>query len=79
MAVKVYEDGTPCDLTGRPRSVEVRYICDPETRLALEDLTESATCVYQVVVHTHLLCIDPGAQVCQSCMFFMFHFFMSWS
>jgi hypothetical protein len=36
--------------------LQVRYICDPDTMHMMGAYQETATCTYQVVVHTSLLC-----------------------
>ena len=56
-AVQDYADGTLCDLTGQPRRVSVRYICDsdsPKSRIA--SIQETSTCEYSMVLATPLIC-----------------------
>lgn len=48
-----------CDLTGTPRQIEVRYVCDYTTAHTFHDVKEVTTCTYQAVVHTNLLCGNP--------------------
>lgn len=52
-------DGTICDLTGRPRTIEVQYHCHPG---AVGDrigwIKEVTTCTYLMVVQTPRLCQD---------------------
>lgn len=50
------EGGGLCDLTGKPRTAEIRFVCDPELMHAFEALSETSTCNYLVVVHTTYLC-----------------------
>lgn len=51
--------GDTCDLTGKPRSTEFRFICDPKSLHAFESIAETETCNYMAVVHTSLLCQHP--------------------
>ena len=51
--------GDVCDLTGTPRTTEVRYICDKDALHAMGSMQETTTCNYLVVVHTSLLCAHP--------------------
>ena len=57
---EVYGDGEVCDLTGRLRRTEVRYVCDPGAVHTLASVEETSTCAYRVVVHTSLLCANPA-------------------
>jgi protein OS-9 len=62
-----YEDGTLCDLSGRPRQAETRLYCSPEgdgetgtnSLGAIRAVTESSTCQYIVTIATPLLCAHP--------------------
>ena len=56
--VQKLEGGTPCDLTGKPRKVEVQYHCSPGTPDRIGWIKETATCAYQMVVYTSRLCND---------------------
>lgn len=56
---ETYVGGDICDLTGNPRTTEVRYICDKGALHAMGSMQETTTCNYQVVVHTSLLCSHP--------------------
>lgn len=56
--VQKLDDGTPCDLTGKPRKVEVQYHCSPGTQDRIGWIKETATCAYQMVVYTSRLCND---------------------
>lgn len=55
--VQRLDGGTICDLTNRPRTIEVQYHCNPN---ALGDrisyIKEVTTCTYLMVVHTPRLC-----------------------
>eukprot|EP00041_Stephanoeca_diplocostata_P020328 m.453034 g.453034 ORF g.453034 m.453034 type:complete len:364 (+) comp21545_c0_seq1:65-1156(+) len=53
---EVMDGGGLCDLTGKPRTAEIRFVCDPELMHAFEALSETSTCNYLVVVHTSYLC-----------------------
>ncbi|TPX35323.1 hypothetical protein SmJEL517_g02283 [Synchytrium microbalum] len=60
-----YGDGTMCDLTNQPRSVEVQFHCaQPTDQIAL--IKETATCQYLLVVHTPRLCRDAAFLAPQS-------------
>lgn len=57
--VQKLEGGTVCDLTGRPRRVEVQYHCNlhvPGDRIGW--IKEVTTCSYVMVVWTQKLCND---------------------
>jgi endoplasmic reticulum lectin 1 len=56
---ELYSGGDSCDLTGNPRTTEVRYICDKEALHAMGSMQEQSICNYLVVVHTSLLCSHP--------------------
>ncbi|KAL2148908.1 hypothetical protein VTH82DRAFT_1594 [Thermothelomyces myriococcoides] len=53
------EDGTVCDLTGRPRTIEIQYHCSPgATTDRIGWVKEVTTCTYLMVVYTPRLCSD---------------------
>jgi endoplasmic reticulum lectin 1 len=52
----IYEDGTVCDLTARPRRAAIHYVCQPDGRGEIYELKETSSCEYEVVVLTSLLC-----------------------
>lgn len=57
------EDGTICDLTGRPRTIEIQYHCKPGAagdRIGW--IKEVTTCTYLMVVNTPRLCADVAFQ-----------------
>lgn len=57
------EDGTICDLTGRPRTVEIQYHCSPgATADRIGWIKEVTTCTYLMVVYTPRLCSDMAFQ-----------------
>ncbi|KAK4185110.1 glucosidase II beta subunit-like protein-domain-containing protein [Podospora australis] len=52
-----FEHGTICDLTGRPRTIEIQYHCNPNAsgdRIGW--IKEVTTCTYLMVVQTPRLC-----------------------
>lgn len=52
------EGGTTCDLTGKPRRVEVQYHCNPHVTDRIGYIKEVTTCSYLMVVYTPRLCND---------------------
>jgi protein OS-9 len=65
----VFTNGTPCDLTGEPRSTEVRFVCAPDSGLSagtssgealsahfIESVKEPTTCHYVLTFGTPLIC-----------------------
>ena len=57
--VQRLDGGTICDLTGRPRTIEIQYHCSPgasDDRIGW--IKEVTTCTYLMVVHTPRLCAD---------------------
>lgn len=50
--------GTMCDLTGRPRRVEVQFHCYPQAGDRIGWIKEVATCSYLMVIYTPRLCND---------------------
>lgn len=52
------EGGTKCDLTGKPRKVEVQYHCNPHVTDRIGYIKEVTTCSYLMVVYTPRLCND---------------------
>lgn len=56
--VQKLDDGTTCDLTGRPRRIEVQYHCNPQTKDRISWIKEISTCSYLMVVYTSRLCDD---------------------
>ncbi|KAK4245754.1 glucosidase II beta subunit-like protein-domain-containing protein [Corynascus novoguineensis] len=53
------EGGTICDLTGRPRTIEIQYHCSPgSTADRIGWVKEVTTCTYMMVVYTPRLCSD---------------------
>ncbi|KAK4124697.1 hypothetical protein N657DRAFT_690178 [Parathielavia appendiculata] len=57
------EGGTICDLTGRPRTIEIQYHCSPgATADRIGWIKEVTTCTYLMVVYTPRLCSDVAFQ-----------------
>lgn len=52
------EGGTTCDLTGKPRRIEVQYHCNPHVTDRIGYIKEITTCSYLMVVYTPRLCND---------------------
>lgn len=50
--------GTTCDLTGRPRRIEVQFHCNTHTDDRIGWIKEVATCSYLMVIYTPRLCND---------------------
>ena len=55
-----FGDGTTCDLTGQPRTSEVRLSCSPERGNQIVNIEEPSTCHYTVLFGTPLLCSHPA-------------------
>ncbi len=53
-----YVGGTTCDLSGQPRSIEVRYLCNdkPNGITYVGELQEPSTCQYALAIVTPLVC-----------------------
>jgi protein OS-9 len=56
--VQRMEGGTTCDLTGKPRRVEVQFHCNPHVTDRIGYIKEVTTCSYVMVVYTPRLCND---------------------
>ncbi|KAK4058354.1 Aspartate aminotransferase, cytoplasmic [Microbotryomycetes sp. JL221] len=55
---QIWEDGTICDKTNMPRTVEVQFHCNTQTidRIAL--IRETSICRYVMIIHTPRLCSE---------------------
>ncbi|TPX70625.1 hypothetical protein SpCBS45565_g01555 [Spizellomyces sp. 'palustris'] len=57
--------GTLCEVTGKPRHIEVQFHCCPDEHIS--SVREMAVCNYVMIVHTHRVCklswFQPGPQV----------------
>ncbi|GBC14356.2 phytochelatin synthase-domain-containing protein [Rhizophagus irregularis DAOM 181602=DAOM 197198] len=58
--VQRWSDGTKCDLTGKPRRVEIQFHCSQQQNDMIAVVTEKFTCHYLVVINTPKLCNDPA-------------------
>ncbi|KAI8080279.1 uncharacterized protein B0P05DRAFT_540700, partial [Gilbertella persicaria] len=54
--VQTWKDGSECDLTERPRTIEVQYHCDVQGQDHVSSFVELSTCHYQIVISTPRLC-----------------------
>lgn len=69
----LFANGTACDLTGEPRSTEVRFVCAPDAGAApaggamathfIESVKEPVTCHYVLTLATPLLCTHAAFKV----------------
>ncbi|PIO66337.1 hypothetical protein TELCIR_11952 [Teladorsagia circumcincta] len=56
----LYSQGTTCDITGKPRTTTVMYICVESARNQIHSLSEVSSCNYEVIVLTYALCSHPS-------------------
>ncbi|KFY85902.1 hypothetical protein V500_08050 [Pseudogymnoascus sp. VKM F-4518 (FW-2643)] len=56
------KSGTLCDLTMRPREIEIQYHCGTTGSDRIAWIKEVTTCSYLMVVHTPRLCTDVAFQ-----------------
>ncbi|XP_058792068.1 endoplasmic reticulum lectin 1 isoform X2 [Phymastichus coffea] len=52
-------DGTMCDINNKPRSIKVLYVCYQHGKQEIYSVKETATCEYETIVLTPLLCNHP--------------------
>uniref|UniRef100_F1L4R1 Endoplasmic reticulum lectin 1 n=1 Tax=Ascaris suum TaxID=6253 RepID=F1L4R1_ASCSU len=57
-----YRHGTVCDLTGKPRTATVIYVCRLDAKDQIYSFVETSSCAYEVVVLTRRLCTHPSFQ-----------------
>ncbi|WAQ83356.1 hypothetical protein PtA15_3A726 [Puccinia triticina] len=57
--VQRWDGGTTCDMTGKPRSVEVQFHCSTLGSDHIALLRETSICEYLLVIHTPRLCSEP--------------------
>ncbi|VDK55975.1 unnamed protein product [Anisakis simplex] len=57
-----YRQGTVCDLTGKPRTTTVLYVCRLDAKDQIYSFAEISSCTYEVVVLTRRLCSHPSFQ-----------------
>ncbi|KIV77654.1 hypothetical protein PV11_09441 [Exophiala sideris] len=60
--VQRLEGGTPCDLTGNNRKIEVQFHCNPQLTDRIGWIKETATCAYLMMIYTPRLCNDVAFQ-----------------
>ncbi|EFR02084.1 hypothetical protein MGYG_05087 [Nannizzia gypsea CBS 118893] len=60
--VQYLERGTICDLTRRPRKIEVQFHCHPQSPEHIAWIKEVTTCSYVMMVYTPRLCNDVAFQ-----------------
>ncbi|EXJ74609.1 uncharacterized protein A1O5_02906 [Cladophialophora psammophila CBS 110553] len=60
--VQRLEGGTPCDLTGNDRRIEVQFHCNPQLTDRIGWIKETATCAYLMIIYTPRLCNDVAFQ-----------------
>ena len=60
--VQKLQGGDICDITGRPRKVEVQFHCHPQSTDRIGLIKEVSTCAYLMIVYTPRLCGDVAFQ-----------------
>ncbi|KAL4715309.1 hypothetical protein ACJJTC_004761 [Scirpophaga incertulas] len=55
----IFDDGTICDLNGNARTTRVKYVCYAHGRHELYSFKEVATCEYEIIILSPLLCEHP--------------------
>ncbi|XP_030024178.2 endoplasmic reticulum lectin 1 isoform X1 [Manduca sexta] len=53
------DDGTICDLSGKPRLTRVQYVCYSHGKHEVYSFKEIATCEYEIIILSPLLCEHP--------------------
>ncbi|KAI8884520.1 hypothetical protein K501DRAFT_332586 [Backusella circina FSU 941] len=56
LLTQLWKDGTVCDITEKPRTVEVQFQCDAQGRDRVSSFLELSTCNYQIIISTPRLC-----------------------
>ncbi|XP_041458370.1 protein OS-9-like isoform X1 [Lytechinus variegatus] len=54
-----YVNGSNCDLTGKPREAEVRFLCAENELDTMTRIDEPESCRYVITVHTMRICHHP--------------------
>ncbi|XP_072173495.1 uncharacterized protein [Diadema setosum] len=54
-----YGNGSKCDLTGKPREAEVRFMCAENQLDSVSRIDEPESCRYIITVHTMRICHHP--------------------
>lgn len=52
-------NGTVCDLSNKPRTIKLLYICHPHVDHEIYSLDEVASCDYEAIVMSRLICSHP--------------------
>lgn len=55
----VLDDGTVCDLSGKPRLTRVYYVCYTHGKHEVYSFKETSTCEYEIIILSPLLCEHP--------------------
>ncbi|XP_006859554.1 PREDICTED: protein OS-9 isoform X4 [Chrysochloris asiatica] len=59
---QIYGNGSKCDLNGRPREAEVRFLCDEGAGISgdyIDRVDEPLSCSYVLTIRTPRLCLHP--------------------
>uniref|UniRef100_A0A1I7XPG9 Endoplasmic reticulum lectin 1 n=1 Tax=Heterorhabditis bacteriophora TaxID=37862 RepID=A0A1I7XPG9_HETBA len=56
----LYTQGTNCDVTKKPRTTTVLYICVENSRNQIHSLSEVSLCNYEIIVMTNRICSHPA-------------------
>lgn len=59
----VMDNGSPCELSDKPRKTTVLYICHPTSSNEIMSVKEVTTCEYEIIVLTPTLCSNPAYMV----------------
>ncbi|XP_034950464.1 endoplasmic reticulum lectin 1 isoform X2 [Chelonus insularis] len=52
-------DGTQCDLSNKPRTIRLLYVCHQHGKHEIYSLEETASCEYEAIILTPLICSHP--------------------
>ncbi|XP_075974218.1 endoplasmic reticulum lectin 1 isoform X2 [Anticarsia gemmatalis] len=55
----VLDEGTVCDLSGKPRLTRVYYVCYTHGKHEVYSFKETSTCEYEIIILSPLLCEHP--------------------
>ncbi|XP_004929447.1 endoplasmic reticulum lectin 1 isoform X1 [Bombyx mori] len=55
----VMDDGTICDLNGKPRLTRVHYVCYTHGKHEVYSFRETSTCEYEIIILSPFLCEHP--------------------
>ncbi|MFH4977373.1 hypothetical protein AB6A40_004082 [Gnathostoma spinigerum] len=56
----IYRQGTVCDITGKPRTITVMYVCLANAKNQVYSLSEVSSCTYEAIILTNRLCSHPS-------------------